>query len=213
MKKDFLIVGLLILAFSVNGQTFKIQSGITSSSLNWKIENGSIDNFDQKLIGHSILIGIDYLERKYFNLSSNVGLVRKGGTSSNLLSHDPYGQPLVGVKQKATLDYLTINTTLDLKYPIKEKLFPFIGFGPRLDYLISSSHNFDSLKDRKELSKCVYGLNVGAGVKFRFTRIELGIGGDYLVNLNNISDYQNLNDNQEIKDKTFLFSLIFGYKL
>lgn len=217
MKKIFLIATFLTLTCFANGQSLKIQAGISSSSLDWKLVNGAMKMYEQKITGHSLFIGLDYLQKKYFNLSSNIGIIRKGGEDNHIFSTDPFGMPLVGIKQKATLDYLSVNTTFDLKYPIKEKLFPFVSFGPRLDYLTSSNSNLNSLKETKELNKLSYGINIGAGIKYQFLRVQIGIRGDYLLNLNNISDYNVTNSTQvesiQVKDKTFLANLTLGLKL
>ena len=200
-----------------NGQLLKFQAGVSGSSLDWKIVNGTVQQYKQKITGHSIFIGLDYLQKKYFNLSSNIGILRKGGEEDNIFFTDPFGQPLIGEKQKATLDYLSINTTFDLKYPIKEKLFPFVSLGPRLDYLTSNNDRFNSLKEAKELNKFSYGINMGAGFQYQFLRFRIGIRGDYLLNLNHISDYTVTNmmrdERIQVKDKTFIGNLFLGVKL
>lgn len=214
MKKLLLISTLLVVTYLTNGQVLKIQAGISISSLDWKIMNGGVKVYDQKIIGQSIFIGLDYFRKKYFNLSSNIGTIKKGG-SSEVQYTDALGNPLNTEKQKATLDYLSFNTTVDLKYPINGKIFPFLSVGPRVDYLLSNSYYFSTLKNNDELNKLSYGLNLGAGIKYQFLRFQIGIRGDYLLNLNKISEYNNSNGTPagEVKDKTFLVNAILGFKL
>ena len=217
MKKNFLIATLLAFTCFAYGQTFKFQAGISSSSLNWKTVDRTEQMHSQKITGYSLFFGLDYLQKKYFNLSSNVGIIRKGGEDADIFSVDPLGQPLLAQRQKAFLNYLSVNTTLDLKYPVKEKLFPFVSFGPRIDYLISNNSYFNFLKETKELNKLSYGINLGAGIKYQFSRFQIGIRGDYLLNFKNISDYIVTTsfdiERRQLKDKTFLANVTFDYKL
>lgn len=213
MKTNLLITAFLMWACFATGQVLKVQVGISGSSLNWKILNGAVKIYDQKLTGHSIFIGLDYLHKKHFNLSGNIGTIRKGGVSDDIFFTDPYGMPQIGKKQRAALDYLSLNTTLDFKYPINKKIFPFVSFGPRVDYLIANSDHFSSLKELNELNKLSYGVNIGTGIKYQFSGIELGIRGDYLLNFDNIADYNTASSRQQIKDHTFLLNLTLGFKL
>lgn len=88
-------------------------------------------------------------------------MIRKGGKDEFALM-DQNGV-LTGqtITEKATLDYLSINTMIDLKYRIKEIVSPFISIGPRFDYLVISSKHFDSLKEIDELKRISIGLILG----------------------------------------------------
>lgn len=212
MKKTLLLTLFLGLCILMNGQVLKIQVGNSNSSLDWKLGNNSYKIYDEKIKGHSLFIGLDYLEKKYFNLSSNFGIIIKGGSGFRFYV-DPMGMPLISSNEKATIDYLSFNNTVDIKYPIKEKIFPFLSIGPRVDYLISSNNNFKYTTTNYTLNKFSWGLNMGAGIKYQFSRFQIGVRGDYLVKLNKISDYDNFSRTQEIKDKTFLVNAIVGFKL
>ena len=212
MKKTLLLTLLLGLCFLMKGQVLKIQVGISNSSLDWELGNNSFKIYDEKITGHSIFIGLDYLEKKYFNLSSNIGIISKGGSGFRFYV-DPFGMPLISTNEKATIDYLSFNNTIDIKFPIKEKIFPFLSIGPRIDYLISSNNNFKYNTTNYTLNKFSLGLNMGAGIKYQFSRFQIGVRGDYLVNLNKISDYNNFSRTQEIKDNTFLVNTVIGIKL
>jgi hypothetical protein len=132
MKKiGLLLIGLTIAIFA-NGQTLKIQGGTSISKLEWEAFNNTF--FDQTLIGYSIFAGIDYFDKKYFNFSSNIGMVRRGG-KDEIQFFDEHALPIGYKTEKATLDYLSINTTFDVKYRIKKSVTPFISFGPRCDIL------------------------------------------------------------------------------
>jgi hypothetical protein len=214
MKKTGLLLIGLTIAILTNGQHIKIQTGTTLSKLDWQI--GSLDSglYNETLIGHSLLAGIDYLENKYFNLSSNLGFIQKGGKET-LVIIGVTGEPINEKTEKAKLDYFTVNTTLDLKYPIKDKILSFISVGPRFDYLVSYSHQFDGLNDIDALKKYNLGLILGGGIKYDLSKIQIGLRADYYLDFDKVADWpaETGNLGGKVKDKTITLNLTIGYKL
>ncbi len=209
MKKiGLLVVGLTISIF-VNGQIVKFQGGTSISKLDWKLNNAP-SLFDETLIGCSIFAGIDYLDKQYVNLSSNIGMIRKGGKSDILLM-DQNGEP-TGKTLTSTLDYLSVNTTIDLKYPIQEKFSPFVSFGPRFDYLLNKSQNFNEVDGLKNTS---IGLILGGGLQYDISNFQVGLRADYYLDFEKIASWSAGNDGAvgEISVNTFAINLTVGYKL
>ncbi len=212
MKRiPLLLVMLLFISYSY-GQTFTVQAGPSFSRLDWKININSTDTnlFNKILVGYSVFAGCDYLEKKYFNLSSNIGLIRKGGKDKLDLinvSGENMGEQTV----KATMDYITVNTTFDLKYPIKDKIIPYISLGPRFDYLMAHSKEINDLDNSDELNKYNVGLILGGGVKYNLSKIQLGIQAHYYLNFEKIADKNNMGGS--VKDNTFIINLTIGYRL
>lgn len=213
MKNIFLILILFFATSITFSQTIYIQSGVSNSSIDWQIFQ-NLKIFNKSLIGHSFFIGVDYLQKKYFNLSCNLGTLRKGG--SDVFQYtDEFGNYLFSQTQKATADYISFNTTIDLKYPIKDKFIPFVSLGPRIDFLVSNSIEFKKLKDNNDLYKLNSGINFGLGIKYKISKFLIGLRGDYLMPFANIADYKTVvgQPDKHIKDKTFLINFIFGYQL
>lgn len=215
MKKVFLITLGLALTMLVQGQTIKLQGGVSFSTLDWKLTVINVSPiFDETLIGHSVFIGMDYLEKPYYNLSSNIGLIRKGG-QDHLILMDTTGVILDKSRlEKATLDYLTFNTTLDLKYTIKETFTPFVSFGPRFDYLINYSNNaFEIIYKTHELNKYTWGMIFGGGAKYDVSKLQFGLRADYYLDFTKVADWKSNGVTGDISTKTFAVSLSVGYKL
>jgi hypothetical protein len=215
IKTGLFLIGLTI-AILANGQTVKIQAGTSISKLNWQLKGINIDPlYDETLIGYSIFAGLDYYDKKYFNLSSNIGMIRKGGKSEVQLS-DQYGM-LIGktITEKPTLDYLSINTMIDIKYRIKEKISPFISFGPRYDYLLSSSGQFDGLEKLDELKKSSIGVILGGGLKYDISKIQFGLRADYYSDFTKVAEWtiEKTNRGGEITVNTLTINLSVGYRL
>ena len=198
MKRLALLsIALLITGVSF-GQVLKIQSGVSISNIDIQT-SGSSDNLTQdnkRLVGYSFFVGMDYLQHKNFNLSSNIGMLRKGGQAL-LYSNWGYGQGI-----KATLDYLSLNTTCDFQFPIEDKRTPYISFGPRVDILLNPI---------SEYNKINYGLLLGGGLKYDINnKLQLGLRADYYLNFKDISK---TGQTRTVSDKTFTTNLVLGYRL
>jgi len=216
MKKINLILIGLTFVFFTNGQILKIQGGTSISKLDWDvpaIHNGSL--YNKTLIGYSVFAGIDYLDKNFFNLSSNIGMIRKGGKSDNMTLTDSMGNELRNLTVKPTLDYLSINTTIDFKYPIKKKVFPFLSIGPRIDYLLNSSGEFSYLKQTNDLKTISFGLILGAGVKYNISKFQLGLRADYFLDFTKVADWSVTTNRVagDISANTFSINLTVGYRI
>lgn len=214
-KTGLLLIGLTIAILS-NGQTIKIQGGTSFSKLDWQMK-GMFTNslYNETMIGYSIFAGLDYLDKQYYNLSTNIGMIRKGGQDEFALI-DQNGE-LTGqtITEKSTLDYLSINTMVELKYRIKEMVTPFISFGPRFDYLVCHSSHFDNLEDFDELKSISVGLILGGGLKYDISNLQFGLRADYYLDFTKVADWsiENTGNSGEVTVNTFTLNLTIGYRL
>jgi len=216
MKKNITFLFFVLQIGTLIGQNLKIQIGPTFSKLNW--ENSMVDEtvYNNNITGVSVLIGIDYLNFKYFNLSSNIGFIQKGGKDSVFVV-----APLGGVENKGLLkiklNYLTVNTTANLKFPIKDFVIPYLFVGPRIDYLISYKEDavvLQQFDDMGILNKLIYGVLTGVGIDFKIKKFFVGAVFDYYFNFNKIVDNtSDTNVSNEIIDRTFTIDLKVGYKM
>jgi len=172
--------------------------------------------YNQTVTGINVLVGIDYLNLKYFNLSSNIGFIQKRGKDSIQVATsngEIEGKRLM----KNQLNYLTINTTANLKLPIKDFVIPYLFVGPRVDYLVSYKESADFIKqfdDWGKLNKLVYGVIAGVGLDFKIKRFFVGAVFNYYFNFNKIvDDTSDNNVSNKIIDKAFAVNLKVGYKL
>lgn len=216
MKKIvFFIIGILFVVYA-NGQKIKIQGGASISKLDWNLIGTNSNSFyEESLIAYSFFVGLDYLENQYFNLSSNIGTIQKGGKGEIPLSDqngDLTGQTII---EKPSLDYFSINTMIELKYRIKETVTPFISFGPRFDYLYSSSKHFDVLEEKKELKNTSYGLILGGGMKYDISNFQFGLRADYYYDFTKVAEWtiENTGISGEATVNAFTINLTMGYKL
>ncbi|NJN25986.1 MAG: PorT family protein [Cyclobacteriaceae bacterium] len=212
MKRTGLLLIGLTIAILTNGQTIKIQGGTSISKLDWQLKGLSL--YNKTLIGYSIFAGLDYLDKQYFNLSTNIGIIRKGGKDEIVLT-DQFGELTRQINtEKPTLDYLSINTMIDLKYRIKETVSPFISLGPRFDYLVGRSKHFDSLEEIDELKSTSIGLILGGGLKYDISNLQFGLRADYYLDFTKVADWtiENTGNGGEVTVNTFTINFTLGYK-
>lgn len=208
MNRLLLLFALFFANNLLTAQTIKFQTGIAVSNFDWTIGSPSWEHENESLTGFSSFsIGLDYWNHKYFNLSSNLGYLKKGGkvTVKAIDGSDTYSELEIAEAPirydmilSAKLDYLSLNTCFEAKYPFKNNITPFISIGPRIDFLLNS---YDIYKDNS------YGLICGGGIKYNIQKIQIGIRSDYYWN------FDNIDKNGEINDKTFTVNLTIGYKL
>ena len=215
MKKTLIFICLLIANHS-QAQTLKIQTGASFNNLNWSLKNLGVTNMYNKLFaGYSFFLGVDYLEHKRYNLSSNLGLLQKGGTDEFPETNDIGDYTGKMIQDRATLNYLSFNTCIDYNLSKNETLQNYISIGPRIDYLYSYSKQFYSVADINGLKFTSTGLLIGAGTKLNLNKFQVGLRADYYLNANKVADWpaSPYNAGGQIKSNTFTLNLTFGYKL
>ncbi len=214
MKRITIIfIGLFISVISI-GQNAHIEGGVSFSNLKWEIPYARQHVLDEQIVGYSVFVGLDYLDRKFFNLSSNIGMVRKGAKYIVFMD-DVYG-PVNGTYLSVyNLDYISLNTTFDLKLPVAGIFFPFISVGPRIDYKYDFAKAPVFIENKYDVKKFSYGLLSGAGFKFRLKDFIYGIRGDYYMNFSKIADDEPSGTlwGGTINDQTFTLQLFIGKKL
>ena len=217
MKTKALAIFFVVITTCSYSQTLNLRVGPSISSLDFKNSMVTGNQFDKSMIGVDVLLGYDYLDFKYFNLSTNFGFIQKGGSGSILFvsGSNPDDPGIMDFKEK--LYFLTVNTVIEGKLPIKDFIVPFIHAGPRLDYLFSYSEPAELLsqfEDINELNKYIYGVIVGGGIDFKIKKFKLGIGFDYYWNFNELVDYTaKTGVTNQISDKTFTLNFQVGVNL
>jgi hypothetical protein len=172
-----------------------------------RIGNAHTSFLDQTRTDPSFFVGIEYFERKYWSISSNIGYLRNGGKEPYPIL-DYNGNLISMTTASARFDYLSVNTTFNLKFPIEERWIPFLGIGPRVDFLINHDHTFSYFDSPGTLRKQSYGLVVAAGIRYQFSRFQLGLKGDHLFNFNKLASI----GHETNQANASMLSLTFGVK-
>ncbi len=197
MKRLFYLSVMMLISFCSFSQIIKFQPGVSISNadLNLGLNDWKYNN--KTLFGYSFFFGCDYLNNKYYNLSSNIGALKKGGDVTATSLTEPYRQ------LDLNLDYLSVNTTFELKYPLLNKITPFLSYGPRLDILLNDTRliNYNQFN---------YGLLMGGGLKYDINKLQFAIRTDYYLNFNVINKL-NTHLFGKINDRTLTWNISIGY--
>lgn len=212
MKRVLIFAGFMLASICSYSQIFKIQGGPTVSKLYWNYKTLNHTYFEDPILGYSIFAGFDYADAEYINLSTNFGIIRKGG-KDEVEIRDAFGNYLRTETQYARMDFLSINTLVEFNLPVDDVVFPFLSAGPRFDYLLNS--NIDQFDSDEFEGETVWGILLGGGLKFDLEEFQIGLRADYYQNLTKIVDSPAgpYGAGLEVTDRTWAFSFSLGYKL
>src|SRR5690625_3642928 len=73
--KFTIIIILLSQSSTVFSQVLKVNNGISISS----VKSKKVDMLSKSMSAYSFSLGVDYLEKEHFYLSSEIGYLKKGG--------------------------------------------------------------------------------------------------------------------------------------
>lgn len=182
------------------------------------------DWYGQKnLLPYQMSLGVDYMDRGWFQLSSQIGFLKKGGKTELMKIFLEDG---VGGKERDRLHlrYLTFNTTFNLKSRPQNGWVWFAGLGPRVDIYLSNSLYMDmfGVMDNKPQTSSmsgacpvVVGLKCVAGVERDYGKVRIGIRAAYLPSFNPSIKHKSFGLPREYsyRDRTFTLGVSLGYIL
>lgn len=203
--KKFLILFLFVLMAQMSvSQIIKVENGISVSSLK--------EDFTHKVRPYLFMLNVEYCDKGWFDLSSGIGKLTKGGQMKIPLTAED-GTSLGYGDINMYADYLTLNTTFDLKYE-KNRFALYVGAGPRIDIrlktrYVCSSDDSPAWKG-SDADGLMYGINCVAGVRYMINRVQLGLNVGYLFSFNEMYTRP---DRKEVSEKTFTIGLSVGYQL
>lgn len=190
-----IISTVLILSFFVvtaRGQVVALKVGPVFSKLEYHNSMAHSTSFEDGYTGFATIAGIHYFLKKYFCLSTDLGYINSGGKGKTII-FDPYNPgDMHEVEIKTNLHYITFNTVAHFKILLGKHFEPFIGLGPRVDYLVGYSEDAKLMKqfeDAGELNKVVYGLVGVFGLHYELHKWVLGIEYQYFYDMNELVNY------------------------
>lgn len=188
-------------------QTINFQGGVSISNLHSVLYPTVYTFLGHTRVDPSFSIGMEYLEKKYWSISSNVGYVRKGGNEPGS-NTDSLGRPIPITNLSETFDYVSINTLFNLKYPLKGNWEPYISLGPHADFMTSHNHTFYYFDFPNVLNKRCYGMVYAVGIRHAFSHVLVGLRAEHLVDL---TPLVHLGDETNYTHTRFLSATI-GYR-
>lgn len=201
--KRAIIVLLAIIGLQANCQVINdinLSSGISISKIDW-----SDKMYDKAIIGYSTSFVVGYLEHNYWEINSKIGFYQIGG-KDKIDFTDESGNIISKATSRFYFNYFNFNTTFKVKYRF-DKFEPYLCFGPRIDWLASSTMSYKSSGSGYDFKDFNYGLDCKGGVLF-FADDRFFLSGNigYSKSFMDIADY--------VKPKgNIIIEVGLGYKL
>jgi hypothetical protein len=228
MRFILLFTFIFCLSKASNAQTVFADGGMSVSRLSLKLTpsfTGFDDLFNQRVQGYSFNLGLKYRDRKYYNMYSLVGIIKKGGKETVHIHQVDTAYlsdlPELGITKFTVigeLQYLIFSTGVDIKYPVGESFYPYLRIGPRVDYLLEMSNNIEQFigDQQDELNAVQAGLFLGAGMAYKIRRFEIELKTAYLLNFLKIYERKEPSLSKpsvEFDDRTWIFNLGVSFNL
>ncbi|MBD2753778.1 hypothetical protein [Spirosoma validum] len=200
MVKKLMLFSLLFISRNLYAQYLKIDNGIAVSGF---VNSQNLSLLKSRVSNYSVLVGSDYLEHKWYYLSSQIGYNSIGGKDQDVFIQN---DKVIVTERRG---YLHLNTTFRA-YKRISGLSLLAGVGPYANVLLGSNR-FDN-----ELYSPYYDIksfHVGGkgeiGVTQDINKFRIGLVGSYLMSLTPVAKtpYLSLNNN------AFAISLTVGYLL
>ena len=203
----FLTLLFLTITISSFSQILKVKNGISFSSL--ELTESPADISEAEFLGenittYSFIVGLDYFEKKWFYLSSEIGYLKKGG-EQNIEIFPNNGTENI----KESWGYLHLNTTARLPIRLKNHAHFYMGAGPTFDVLIDSDTFESSFYEGHVLNSTIFGLKGEVGFAMDFKKIRVGLNASYLYDIDNLGGTESL----EYKNQAYQIMLSLGYRL
>lgn len=183
--KNLTTILLLLLTFISKAQNIQLALGPSYSKLDWqfKYHNGELEDFYlASTFGLAANINFEYLEKKWFSITSNLGYFQSGG---QIASHEVHQNWLIPVTKNSASNF-SIGTSFNF-IPLNNQLQLMIGIGPRIDYLIPAKNSaMDVLEE--DLNKIQLGLTGSLAVFYKFEKAKIGLSSSYLNRLTKLID-------------------------
>lgn len=199
MKKTMVaLLCLVTCCVPLCAQVIKIENGMTLSSMT----RNEYDFFTHAAAGYTGRVGVEWLEHRWFYLSSEVGYMATGGMDHIGIATE-HGIDENAIDWHYRRDNLHFNTTFRFKLAYYD-FHAYVGIGPKVDIPLGSSLN-EELFDKSVM----FGIKTEIGCAYDFSHLRLGINLAYLPDLTK----QAVPVLQQARNNIFSVGISVGYIL
>ena len=182
----------------LGAQVIKMENGVTLASMT----RSEYDFFTHTATGYTGRLGIDWLEHRWFYLSSEVGYMATGGMDHiDIMAEHGIEENVIDWHYRR--DNLHFNTTFRFKLAYHD-FHAYLGVGPKVDIPLGSSLN-EELFDKSVM----FGIKTEIGCAYDFSHLRLGINLAYLPDLTK----QAVPVLQQARNNIFSIGISVGYIL
>lgn len=215
VKRMWGIFCLSLVTMAVSAQSLRVEGGFGISSLrNWSVpvDADIPDLFENKIYPFQFAVGVAYLDRGWFHLSSNIGVMRKGG-KDKVYNYDLGSGTAVSEDDWTYAGtFLTLNTLFDVKKTSYDGYTFYAGVGPSLNIKLGEGEESDGFEsDMGNFSDRFCPVNLGLrcelGIKKQFGRTAIGLVAAYHPTLTHLIK------ESDVKDRTFTIGITLDMQL
>ena len=201
---------VIIIFFTVSvcaGQLYKglgIKVGVSSSNQDWNYTDNYADIEGSNVKGFYFGIFVEGLNYDFFSSILEISYIQKGFTTNftkTVVSPDLQGYIDLGSPTNK-FEFISLAYLIKLKYE-NNIIVPYILFGPRIDFQISESIEFDNHSD--QFRHTTWGYSIGIG--FLYNRLEKI---DILIEFLSSPDVSRLYDTEFLEISKFSYELKVG---
>lgn len=219
MKKLLLFLILSVFYSASYCQTFHFNPGIAYSRLDWKYkyQEGNEQQYDSHLISYSFSAGVNYIEHKYYSVSSDLLFYRSGGKYS---SEEKSTDFIFVSPEKISVSYISFGSSFNYT-PLNDKFKLQLSLGPRIDYMVNGAKEvpLDWIDKRNGLNKFNFGYTAGLGLFYNLDDYTVGLNAQYLNRMKKLAKLEPSAPPQftyggvEASEQIILFGFSFGYRI
>lgn len=186
MKKIFVFLLLGVLMLPIYAQiSVRVGAGATISSMTLR---QPWDLLDDKVVTYNASVSMDYLQRKYFYLSSEFKYLQFGGDDHELYSIGTTGHDLKGLPEPETWSYLQLNTKFRARIPYGDYSI-YAGIGPHANLLAGNRHfNLRDGFGDNQARKFLWGEIFELGLTYTYNKVLFDLNASYQLNNSPIVD-------------------------
>ena len=199
MKMPILLFCCILLVQSSYSQIIKISNGFSITNLKTK----KFDALGTSISSYWGSIGIEYLDKKRFYMSSDIGYMRIGGKEIN--KNLPPTDSAYNVHQ--SFNYGQLSTTFRVRSIINNIEY-YLGAGPYLNILLGSGNFENNIYQDYKLKKSNFGCKTEIGLTANIKKIRVGLNGAYFINMSSLAKSQY----NSFTYKAFVGALSVGYR-
>ncbi|MDR0750718.1 MAG: hypothetical protein LBF62_14265 [Tannerellaceae bacterium] len=181
----------------------RVNNGVGISSL-----KGRDGIFGDVITPYTFSLGADYLNGRYWGLSSDVSFMGIGGMEKVWYASDAGMLPGVETKVREKSNFVQLNTTFRVKSSRTLQAL-YLGLGPSLSLRVSNG-KFKRMLTGYDVARLLYGLKAEVGINGCLTgRWHAGINAGYIHNFNRFA--RSLGGGDTFRSSVFTCTLMLGY--
>ena len=179
MKKWLFLLSLICSVSVFSQTTVRIGVGATVSSMT---ANLKYDILNDRIVTFNLSAATDYLQRKYFYLSSEFKYLRMGGDDRELYFLNSHGEQQKGLSDPESWNYLQLNTKFRARLPLGNYAI-YVGVGPHINLLVGD-RRFTNIPDvfDGQARRFFWGEIFEAGVTYIYNTVLFDLNASYQLN-------------------------------